>query len=598
MAAEAEAAGSGGGAGSVDSYIGSLISLTSKAEIRYEGILFNINTKESSIGLKNVRSFGTEGRKKDGPQISPSDKVYEYILFRGSDIKDLQVKSAPPVQPTPPPIYSDPAIIQSHYSQPASSSTSMPSVGSVTMEAHSSHTVQPGLPRSTLQGGLPLHQTGGSVGAWGSSPAHPSANGSGLALPMYWQGFYGPSGGLPHVQQQHLFQPPPGLPIPHSMQQQMQYPVMSSSPPTGSPYLPEVSFPLLPPVGTSSSQVLTLATLPPTLASIQAAPLPPDMSSSLMPNKAPTSSFPVTTPSWNLPLASLPSTLNTSADQPRGSSKQLTVPGLTLPYQPASQSVSVLGGPSTSSQAETSVPSLVTPHQLIQPAPTTVSSVQPLQTGKDIEAVQPPLTVPSASAPAAPETKAPLLPLPTLSDQKLNGTGLLTHHSNGVHERRRGNEISHSTTNFTEEFDFIAMNEKFKKDEVWGHLGRSKIQSRAKEGIANDEDADVTLEEGDAGPSESEVKPVYIKDDFFDTLSCNALDRGYRNERPRFSEQMKIDTETFGDFPRHRGWGGRGPGRGGRSRGAYHGRGYGYGGRGYGYGGRGRGPTMSNHTHY
>jgi protein LSM14 len=53
-----------------------------------------------------VRSFGTEDRPTDRP-VPARDEIFEYIIFRGADIEDLQVREPPSSSLT-----QDPAIVE------------------------------------------------------------------------------------------------------------------------------------------------------------------------------------------------------------------------------------------------------------------------------------------------------------------------------------------------------------------------------------------------------------------------------------------------------------------------------------------------------
>ena len=87
---------------------GTRLSLISNSGMRYEGILGSIDPHQSTLTVKNVQIFGTEGRAANSAMEVPAfDQIYEYIIFRSQDIKDLTVLEA--VAPATP--FIDPAIV-------------------------------------------------------------------------------------------------------------------------------------------------------------------------------------------------------------------------------------------------------------------------------------------------------------------------------------------------------------------------------------------------------------------------------------------------------------------------------------------------------
>ncbi|RNF10038.1 kinesin [Trypanosoma rangeli] len=82
---------------SAERAIGSTITLITNSLIRYEGTLGQIDGPNNTVSLTNVRVFGTEGRGEEAglAQIPPADQLFDQIVFRGSDIKELTVFEEP-----------------------------------------------------------------------------------------------------------------------------------------------------------------------------------------------------------------------------------------------------------------------------------------------------------------------------------------------------------------------------------------------------------------------------------------------------------------------------------------------------------------------
>ncbi|MED6182388.1 hypothetical protein PIB30_028135 [Stylosanthes scabra] len=524
-----------------DSYIGSFISLLSKSEIRYEGVLYFLNVHDSTIGLKN------EGRRKDSPQIPPSEKVYEYILFRGNDIKNLQIKSPPTSAKSEEQIHNDPAIIQSQLnSLPAASFGGRSSTESIQRQDSLD------MFSKAIPAGLLSHQPATQPGPSNQSAAPQVADHQSFSTSMYLNGHNGiSSNSSSSLQQPGPLQSPSMVVSPSPYQSWVQTPETEVPNKVGWTPLSDYGFPV------SSTTTSTLVNQTPSPS-----PAPLQISdkldvNSLLPNKAP---MPYPTPmtfngsnmhSFSSPHKEINSIDNQISENICPDPRSIYLGPV---FHHPSSFVGYTSGPLPIP------PSLLTPDQFAHPRENVSPLTQNLNSKqKDMGSLIPTSSNSSVLMPSI-VSQAPLLPLPTLAPKP------------------------HSiASQFNEEFDFEAMNEKFNKDEVWGSLGKATMN------IEGGDDNASSISSGDKDIQGMIPSPkfAYKKDDFFDTISCNSVTSG-RNGQHRLSERIKLDTETFGSF-QHRpnfGHGGYGGGRNMNFRGSNNW------GRGYGYGRRGRGPNF------
>ncbi|KAI9735131.1 MAG: hypothetical protein M1834_001719 [Cirrosporium novae-zelandiae] len=572
---------------SMDHLIGKRLNLISKSDIRYVGILHEINPEASTIALENVQSYGTEGRRNNAAdEIPPSTSIYEYIVFRGSDVKDITIEDQQKENepPEPPQVPNDPAILGSGPRPSPQVNPGMPPQPPNRQFQPPPFPQQPPYSYYYPPPGQRFGPPGGPPGVFPPAPGFP---GMPYGAPPGW---YPPGQGFPPGPQPFNQPPPPIAPPSHTQPPQMP-PVSQPSPirPLSNKSQTPVSQPSATMETVKPASKPDTTTAPQSAPSKQPQPVPPTPPIESKPDVASVLAGPSTSTSQAVPTA-----IVASKPIPTGPKNTRIAPAVPLPGPvklaqktngvAEAKSVDTVAIPTTS----TSIPSKVAADAVDDATRAATAAVAAAM------AKLPP--APGQKKPQQGETLIDNLTkkvndlrtsdAPRGQGRQNGGRYPTGHRGRGNYRGGRQQEVRKVEIPATD-FDFQSANAKFNKEDlVKEAIASGSPLTAPGESIANGIDPAVVPGRKDSDHSiHTSTAPTYNKStSFFDNLSSEIKDReeshGHRlGGREWRGEEQKKNLETFGQ------------GSVDGYRGGYRGRGRGRYGRGRGYGGyRGRGP--------
>ncbi|KAF8542635.1 Scd6-like Sm domain-containing protein [Trichophaea hybrida] len=588
-------------------FIGARISLISKSNIRYVGTLHEINSETSTVALEQVTSHGTEGRRGGEGEIAGSENVYEYIVFRGSDVKDLRIEEPAQKKPQmPPPQLDDPAILgQSSrpYAQPPAPFQHQQQQPPPPMGVPPYYFPHPQQQRGF---GPSPYQTSGMFGAYPPPPGgQPPMGMTASGMPPQQQQQQSPPQQPPQQSQQS--QQPPQQSQQHSQSQKAPQQQPQQPPPTG----PHSRAPPQAPIGPSANRQIPgpASRQPQGVAPSVQAPKPQEKPSTPITNGP----VPVQQRQKAESVSAQPKpTEQSSAAAPNA----VTQAPSKAPTGPKARGGIVPALPLTSPARTVVVPATPSNNVSVPPVSTikddaTVSANAANAAVRDLADKVNRLAVSAGSAAAKTNTSANVNPAETTPPTTAPTTAAVTANQqsrprqpgNGNFIANRGNRGGYrggfNNQNRkvevpTTDYDFQFNNDKFNKQD----LVKEAIASGAEENTPHvSVSAPVENSTNGDGAADIVIPPApkesfyNRKSGFFDNISCENKERaeavpGERRGGAQFrSEEQKKNLETFGQGSVDGGYSGyRGGWRGrGRGRGGFRGRGFSYGGANGGY---------------